>query len=42
MPLTIHMPLIGCGLAKGNWDIVKKLIKKTFINKEIEVYVYLL
>lgn len=42
MPLTIHMPLIGCGLAKGNWDIVKKIIKKTFINKEIEVYVYLL
>lgn len=42
MPLTIHMPKIGCGLAGGDWNVVEKIIKNTFIKEEIEVYVYLL
>lgn len=42
MPLTVHMPKIGCGLAGGDWNVVEKIIKNTFIKEEIEVYVYLL
>lgn len=42
MPLTIHMPKIGCGLAGGDWNVVEKIIKNTFIKEEIEIYVYLL
>lgn len=42
MPLTIHMPKIGCGLAGGDWNVVEKIIKNTFINENIEVYVYFL
>lgn len=42
IPLTIHMPKIGCGLARGDWNVVEKIIKNTFINENIEVYVYLL
>lgn len=36
------MPKIGCGLAGGDWNVVEKIIKNTFIKEEIEVYVYLL
>ena len=42
MPLTVHMPKIGCGLAGGDWNRVENIIKNTFINSNIEVYVYLL
>lgn len=42
MPLTVHMPKIGCGLAGGDWNRVENIIKNTFINENIEVYVYLL
>jgi O-acetyl-ADP-ribose deacetylase (regulator of RNase III) len=42
MPLTIHMPKIGCGLAGGDWNRVENIIKNTFISSNIEVYVYLL
>ena len=42
MPLTVHMPKIGCGLAGGDWNRVEEIIKNTFINSNIEVYVYLL
>ena len=42
MPLTVHMPKIGCGLAKGDWNKVENIIKNTFIKNNIEVYVYLL
>lgn len=30
--LRIGFPLIGCGIAGGNWDIVRDEIKKIFIN----------
>ena len=42
IPLTIHMPKIGCGLAGGDWNVVEEIIKNTFIKENIEVYVYLL
>jgi O-acetyl-ADP-ribose deacetylase (regulator of RNase III) len=42
IPLTVHMPKIGCGLAGGDWNRVEEIIKNTFINSNIEVYVYLL
>lgn len=37
-PTTIHMPKIGCGLAKGDWNIIGNIIKTTFTN--IPVYIY--
>lgn len=42
IPLTVHMPKIGCGLAGGDWNRVEEIIKNTFISSNIEVYVYLL
>jgi len=38
MKMSIHMPKIGSGLARGNWEIIEKII-----NEEIktECYVYL-
>lgn len=42
MKFTIHMPLIGCGLAKGDWNVIKNIIKNTFTHNKIKVYVYLL
>ena len=29
---SLHFPLIGCGLANGNWDIVSKKINKNIAN----------
>lgn len=38
---SIHMPRIGCGLAGGEWSIIEKIIKQTFIDKaNANVYVY--
>lgn len=39
---SVHMPLIGCGLARGNWADVKKIIKGQLILrgnvKDVVVY----
>ncbi len=35
----IHMPLIGCGLAGGQWSIVSEIIKQTF-DPSVAIYVY--
>ncbi len=40
VPITVHMPRIGCGLAGGDWNKVEKIINETLIDKGIEVYVY--
>lgn len=37
---TVHMPKIGCGLAGGKWEIVEKIIHKTLIENDIDVFVY--
>jgi hypothetical protein len=36
------MPKIGCGLAKGDWNVIENIIKDTFLKEKIDVYVYLL
>lgn len=42
LPLNagIHMPRIGCGLAGGKWEEMEPVIKKTLLEKDIEVHVY--
>lgn len=41
--LKIGFPLIGCGLAGGDWDIVEEMIKEEFKNVPyIEIYIYTL
>jgi len=37
---SYHMPKIGCGLAGGQWTIIKELIIKNIVNDGIDVYVY--
>jgi len=39
---TVHMPMIGAGQAKGNWDIIQGMIFQELIKKDIEVTVYIL
>ena len=36
--LSIHMPRIGAGLAKGDWNIIEELIEETCW--DLQVYVY--
>lgn len=37
--LTVALPYgLGCGLAGGNWNIVKGLINKTFEDYEVTIY----
>lgn len=37
---SIHMPRIGCGEARGRWDIIKELIEETLCAKGIQVIIY--
>ena len=37
---SIHMPRIGCGLAKGKWDKIEPLIVNNLTSKNIDVTVY--
>jgi len=37
---SIHMPRIGCGLAKGNWNTISDIIERTFDENNTQVYVY--
>lgn len=34
----LGLPLIGCGLAGGDWNVVKGMMESVFIDKEIFVY----
>ena len=34
----IGIPLIGCGLACGDWKIVSKILEEIFVDREIFVY----
>lgn len=38
--LTIAIPLIGSGLAGGDWKTIESIINSIFIDREIKVYVY--
>lgn len=35
--LRIGMPLIGCGLAGGDWNIVKDIIHETLIDMDVTI-----
>lgn len=37
---TVHMPRIGCGLARGNWDVVESIINRTLTLSDVDVTVY--
>ena len=39
---SIHIPQIGAGQAKGNWDIIQGMLFDELIVKGIKVTVYLL
>lgn len=41
-PFKVGFPLIGCGLAGGDWEIVSKLITEAFEGFDGEVTVYTL
>jgi O-acetyl-ADP-ribose deacetylase (regulator of RNase III) len=34
----IGLPLIGCGLGGGDWEVVSKIINEVFTN-EVHIYV---
>lgn len=38
MPVEIHAPRFGSGLARGDWDIIEIMIKKEL--RDINVYIY--
>lgn len=40
LPISIHMPRIGCGLAGGDWALIERLIEATFLHAGINVTVY--
>ena len=37
---AVHMPRIGCGLARGNWNRIKTIIQKTLITRGVETIIY--
>jgi O-acetyl-ADP-ribose deacetylase (regulator of RNase III) len=37
---SVHMPRIGCGEAKGDWNIVSELIDETLCRQGIPITVY--
>lgn len=39
---TANMPLIGSGLAGGEWDVIEKIINSTLIENNIDTFVYVL
>jgi O-acetyl-ADP-ribose deacetylase (regulator of RNase III) len=40
MPVSVHMPRIGCGLAGGKWEAVEPLIVETLSACPVYVYDY--
>lgn len=40
LPVTVHMPRIGCGLAGGSWDKVEPIIEETLTGVNVTVYDY--
>jgi len=39
---SVHMPLIGAGQAKGDWELIKGMIFQELVKNNIEVTVYVL
>jgi Zn-dependent peptidase ImmA (M78 family)/O-acetyl-ADP-ribose deacetylase (regulator of RNase III) len=38
---SIHMPKIGSGQARGNWDIISELVEDALCDRGIQVFVYI-
>ena len=38
--LSVAIPLIGAGLANGDWKIIEKIINDIFVDINISVYLY--
>ncbi len=36
--LSVAIPMIGAGLAGGDWNVIKKILEETFDNYDIAVY----
>lgn len=41
MNVSVHMPLIGAGLAGGDWTIIESIINRTLVEKGVDVTVYI-
>lgn len=39
-PLKVGFPLIGCGLAGGDWEMVRQNIERAFKDTNLEIIVY--
>lgn len=39
-PIKIGLPQLSCGIAGGDWNIVKKIIQKELRNFEVTVVIY--
>ena len=37
---TVHMPRIGCGLAGGDWEEVRRIVVEELVERRVRVYVY--
>lgn len=37
---TVHMPRIGTGLARGNWEVIESIINRTLTLRDVDVVVY--
>lgn len=40
--LFVGLPLLGCGLAQGNWKIVSTMIEETLVKAGFDVTIYVL
>jgi hypothetical protein len=38
---SVHMPMIGAGQAKGDWNIIQGIIYDELVNKDINVNIYM-
>lgn len=37
-PSTVHMPMIGAGLAGGDWNKIYSMVKKTMVSQDVFIY----
>ncbi|AVD99305.1 hypothetical protein SEA_BILLNYE_128 [Streptomyces phage BillNye] len=37
---TVHMPRIGAGLARGNWEVIESIVNRTLTLQDVDVTVY--
>lgn len=39
-PVSVHMPRIGAGLARGHWPIIEQIVIHTLVSPGVDVTVY--